>query len=453
MSTALLAPGESTFGSYGAFLRRRRTSVLGGALAGILVALAIVTLGPQTYAATTEVLVLGQVTGPAADQRATVNLDDEAQLLTSTEVLQGAAQRLGPGTAPEEIVEAVEASVAANTTVLSITYRASDPQTARRGADALAAAYLDQRQAQAHSRLDAALGWLDREQAEVEKQLQEVLVRIGRAEEQPTDRANRTVLISRLRQLRWQQADVAASVPLGGRIVSAAALPTSPRTPIPALVLISGAMAGLLAGCALGGLREYLSPRIRSAEDVARRLGAPVLTVVHASTARADLTRLATLVMDESDRPTAPARTFLVAATTPRVRGITEALAAALRQAGRETLLLRPEKPARTLIGAGRTAAAGPTGDDAQPPVSWDDEADAARERGEIVLIDGACGGIGALAPMVAEALIIVVEFGGTTPEELERAVAHLARDHHELVGIVGVTPRRSGRSPWDGAS
>jgi capsular polysaccharide biosynthesis protein len=450
MTTALLAPGESTFGAYRAFLARQRVAVLGGVLAGIVVATAVLILGPKTYAARAEVLVLGLVSGPAADAPATVNLDNEARVLTSTPVLQEAARRMGAGTDPRALEDAVEASVAANTTVLSITFRARDAEVARRGADALAAAYLADREASARARLDAALAWLKRERADVEGQLQQVILRLGTEAERTTDQATRTVLAGRLSRLRGQLAETAATVPLGGRLVSEAALPTVQRTPIPTLVLISGVMGGLLAGCALGGLRDVVSPRLCSAEDIMRRLGAPVLTVVDEATAHADLARLATLVIDESERAPSPVRSFLVAATTARVRGLADALGAALRDAGREAHLARVEVRTAVPVPAERTRVLEPVASAGHVPGLWDEEADAARARGEIVVIDGPADGAGVLAPMVADALIVVVDFGRTRPDQLQRAVAHLQREHHRLIGIVGARPAASGRSSWE---
>lgn len=453
MTAVELAPGESTFGSYAAFIRRRRVAVAGGLLCGFLAGLTLLTLGPKTYSATTDVLVLDVIAGPAANSTAqALNLDDEAQILTSSDVVRNAAGRMGERARGLDLSAATEVTVPANSTIVSITFRAPDPETARLGAQSLAESYLDQRHAEGRAQLDRATAWLQMQRAEAQEQLQTVLARLGTPEQQVADPAVRAELTSQLGRLRARLTAVLASVPLGGRVVADAMLPRSPRSPVPALVLVSGAMLGLLGGCALGALRDLLGPRILTADDVRRRTGAPVLTVLrHDEDSAQDVTRLANLVLDECDREPTAVRSFLVVSTSPRVRAIAEALVEALRRAGRETSVFRPEM--EPLIPGGsreRLAPARPHGRGA----ALDERVDAARTRGDIVVIDAPATGAGNLAPLVADALVVVVDLGETRPEVLDRALTHHHRDHHRLTGIVGVLPahrRRFGQRPSGG--
>jgi capsular polysaccharide biosynthesis protein len=453
-----LAPGESTVDAYGAFLVRQRVVVAGGVLAGLVAALAILVAGPRTYSATTEVLVLGLVDEPADDGRSVaINLDDEAQILTSAAVARDAAARMPGRQTARDMIDATDATVPANTTILSITFRAPDPVSARDGAQAMGAAYLAQREALGRARLDAALAWLETERADVQRQLQDVTVRLGTAAESVTDQANRTALAGRLGGLRARLSAASASVPLGGRVVSDAALPARPRTPVPALVLVSGLLGGLLLGTGLGASREFLGPRILNADDLSRRFGLPVLTEVDAGPkAPQDITRLANLVISECDREAGAVRSYLIATTSPQSRDIAGPLVDALRRSGRPTTLERPEDQGRPALRPPHGPA--PEGERAGGSqaggVSLEERVEAARRRGEIVVIDAPATGTGRLAPLVADALVVVVDFGRTSPDALENALDRLHREHHVLTGIIGVRPphgrRLRGRSPRD---
>lgn len=72
------------------------------------------------------------------------------------------------------------------------------------------------------------------------------------------------------------------------KVVSPAALPTAPSSPVPARILPIGALVGLLGGYVLAMIRHRQDTRIRNAEDVEENIGASVLGVLPANKALAE---------------------------------------------------------------------------------------------------------------------------------------------------------------------
>ena len=74
-----------------------------------------------------------------------VNLETEAQLVTSDTVAQRVSQRMGGGASIDEVLTGVRVKVSPNTQILEIHVRLSSPELARRRAQAFAATYLSYR--------------------------------------------------------------------------------------------------------------------------------------------------------------------------------------------------------------------------------------------------------------------------------------------------------------------
>lgn len=435
MRYAHALPQEETFSSYRAFLSAHRWTVAGATLVGLLGAVLLIAVGPKTYSSTTDVLLLELLdrAGDRADS-VSINLDTEAVVATSRPVLREAAVRMGGRVSATDIADAVEITVPANTTILSLTYRAPAPETAQRGARAVGLAYLSHRQAEAETVLRDVVVALERQRTELQTLLQPVTARIGTAAEQPSDRSLRNALTQELREVAAKQAEASSTVPLGGRIIATAESPGQSWTPAPVLVLASGLTVGVLAGLALAAARNRMAPRLRQASDIAARTGIPVLAVIRRGARREhDLARLVNLVLAETERPGRPVRSFLVAATSPRVGDVARTLAERLRIAGRATTVL-PTPPSLLTQFRPRQAA------------EFAARAEGALHRSDILLLDAAASGTGNLPSLMAEGLIAVVDLGDTSPDLLEMTLARLHRDHHRVTGVVAVESSASAR-------
>ncbi|OLT25534.1 hypothetical protein BJF83_05005 [Nocardiopsis sp. CNR-923] len=137
MDTDAPGPPGPELKEYTALLRRRWRMVGAGVLGGLVLATAAVFTLPSTYESTAAVQVrptgMAEFTGERSGRLAgDVNLDTEAQILTSDRVSAAAARRLaGPDTAPPstgDLRERVSLSVPPNSDVLEITYAARTPR-------------------------------------------------------------------------------------------------------------------------------------------------------------------------------------------------------------------------------------------------------------------------------------------------------------------------------------
>src|SRR5687767_11651516 len=134
------AVGRNRGSDYFRGLGRHWKLVAVGLVIGTLAALAYLSWAPREFRAETSVLVTPTITGtPVVDRSARINLDTEARLVTSTATVAAAAERLGMAPrAARELGDRVRVGVPPNSEVLDISFTASTPEDARRGALAFA---------------------------------------------------------------------------------------------------------------------------------------------------------------------------------------------------------------------------------------------------------------------------------------------------------------------------
>lgn len=282
------SPDQAQVADFGAMLRRRWWVVLAGVLVGIVAALEIVSLSPKTYTATASVLVTS--TGVSADDvtggrtSGEINLDTEAQLLTSIDVATRAQALLKWPEDPRTLADRVSASVPPNTSVLDIAFRAATPEDAQRGAQAFAKAYLDARKATAAAKVAEQVKGLQSQVAALQKSLQEVTGKIAALPETSPDHAyaiaQQNVLVNQISQLNARLSPLQATGIDPGRVIEDAKLPSVPTSPNPIIWLPSGVLGGLLLGLAVAALLQRVDRRVHNAADLRRVAGLPVLSTV-----------------------------------------------------------------------------------------------------------------------------------------------------------------------------
>lgn len=282
-------------------LRRRWLLLVGCVVFGGTAGLALMRLTPPAYTATTQVHVMpvgpqepgNQVT---PRQREPLNLDTEAQVAQSAVVAGRAARTLGVD-APEP----VEVSVPPNSAVLWISVSAADPAVSAAHSLAYADAYL------AHRR-ESALTALSEQQQAVLAKLRHVNTSLGTTirglSRLPKGSPERAIALQRQGVLDRQAASLAlkydalrtvAVTP--GAIISRAAPPAAPSSPSLPLYLGTGLMAGLLTGSVAAYARDRLDTRLRTAADVERLTGLPVLGDLSGSRGHGVLHELACAVV------------------------------------------------------------------------------------------------------------------------------------------------------------
>ena len=156
-------PDSFEAADYVGVLRRRWWIVLALTCVGIVGAFGYVTVAPKSYIATASV----NVNPTAADQSnavagsrtsgATVNLDTEAQVVTSTAVATMAGKTLHSTLTPYKLAAQINVTVPPNSSILDIACKASTPVGAADCANDFAKAYLQNRQQSAVNYVNAQL--------------------------------------------------------------------------------------------------------------------------------------------------------------------------------------------------------------------------------------------------------------------------------------------------------
>src|SRR4051812_4014520 len=143
-------PSSATFGEYTGALRRRWWVLVLGAVIGLGLAAAYLLVAPKTYISTAAVRVdqIGTEsdnTLEGARLNSGVNMDTEAQLVTSQAVSSRAKVNLQTTEIVGQLVQHVSVGVPANTNVLRISFTDNTAVGAQKGAEAYAKAYLENR--------------------------------------------------------------------------------------------------------------------------------------------------------------------------------------------------------------------------------------------------------------------------------------------------------------------
>ncbi|MFG1947870.1 Wzz/FepE/Etk N-terminal domain-containing protein [Nonomuraea sp. NPDC048826] len=271
-------------GDHFALLRRRWLLFLGCFLAGGTAGLALMRVTPPSYTATTLVLVSPVGIGEPGNQvtsrqREQLNLDTEAQIAQSAVVATRAAEQMGSGDLEPAVV-----TVPPNSAVLSVSVTAADPGDAALQSRAYAQAYLEHRGDSARETVAAqqrlVAGKLKQAGTALSAVIDE-LPGLARGSAGHTRAVLRQNVLSRQVAALTQKYDVLKTLAVTpGQIISAATPPQEPSAPSLPLHLGSGLMAGLLAGAAAAQVRDRLDTRLRTAADVERLTGLPVLADV-----------------------------------------------------------------------------------------------------------------------------------------------------------------------------
>jgi Mrp family chromosome partitioning ATPase len=244
---------------------------------------------PRVYESSTSVLV--QPTGAGQDTNVSggrtkgeINLDTEAQLVRSTAVAAGAATLLRTDTAPDVLAAAVSVKVPANTSVLVITFKASDARSAQAGSHAFAEAYLRNREETASTDLAEQIATIDSKLKQLNAALAPINARLATLRQDSTERPNlesqRSTITSQVNTLSARLNQLVTTTVSAGKIIRDANLPDRPSKPVLPLNLGGGAALGLLLGAGAALLRERLDRRIRRPADLTRRCDVPVLAAL-----------------------------------------------------------------------------------------------------------------------------------------------------------------------------
>jgi polysaccharide biosynthesis transport protein len=258
-----------------------------------ILAIALLTLGVALFLSSRQTpiyesqvrLLVTPVEGVEADSPSLIplNLATETQLVSSVAVAQIVATNLNIPGPPRNLLGDLSVDNPAETEILEISYRDSDPRQAQRISMAFAQGYLQFREETATRAILKSAEVIQSEIAVLTQQLQTMEQRLQDMSATDPNRANleasASVVRSRILDRQLAQASLPSEVTVG-RIIEPADQPTSPVSPNHAVNGAFGLVAGLAIGIGLAFLRDRLSGRLRSPEGIEAYLEAPVLGAI-----------------------------------------------------------------------------------------------------------------------------------------------------------------------------
>src|SRR5215211_1254716 len=236
------------------------------------------------YEATASVLVrpLGATsieTGRRPDQ--IVSMAGEQRIMQSEAVAAIAGRKLGVTATPPELLEHLSVDVPADSQILRVHFRAVDPRTAQRGADAFAQAFLAFRKEDVGRRVANSRSSLQRQIAALAaKKAGQDAISAPDSSATPEQRRGALELAdsySKQQAALEQQLATLEQLNLSpGAVIEPAALPTSASRARPIRVGL-GLVVGLVVGILAAFLSDRTDTRLRGPGELAERLGRPIL--------------------------------------------------------------------------------------------------------------------------------------------------------------------------------
>lgn len=362
-------PRSMDMREYWRAVRRRWRLVAAVTVLGAALSLGYALYAGPTYSATAEVLVAPVTQGPlnvSVQPNQLVNMSTEQTVAQSAPVIDGAAKLMGTpsgalqAAAGRLTVTIPSTSPTTTSNLLQMTWRASTARAAQRGADAFANAYLAYRHAQLAGEIARWSATLNVEARSLQKRAAQLSAQVNGLTGASPTRQNLVIRLSQTTSQLGRTNTQLTALPTvddsGGRAI-AAALPLSPASQGPLVLLALGAIIGLLAGFVLAFIRDVLDDRVHDPAQLEAKLAAATIGVLPPASRLRRRLSLATVADPYSHaaeavralRATLSAaaaraemRSILVVAADSSVSAsrITAELGVALAESGRRVLLV-----------------------------------------------------------------------------------------------------------------
>ena len=438
--------------------------VLVGMLIGAAVALLVTALLHKRYTATSRVLVsatgVENTSQSSARTNTGINLDTEAQLVKSAAVVERATQTYRPLTKQtfEDLVSDISVTVPPNTTVLEIAFTANAAKVARAGANALATAYLADRQGNAQNVLDRQKRNAQQSVAALTSELQNVSQQAAASKTNGYLRTRIALVKNQIDSENRQIVTLGTVQITPGRVITAASLPVKASSPSMIINLASGIGLGLILGLLAAWLLLRYRRKVRRPDDVTHVVDMPCLAVLSrprkGSAARAEQYRRLALVSTSAVHD-ARRLVFATPLISPSGNQVAAEVAAALVRGGTSTVMLRvnaPDVNGRRPRGVEMLSV--PNAEAVSPgePLA----AGLDRARGDHDLLVVAAGGASTTADAaavaaLADAVVLVVDVG-TRSRHVRAAVRALDEVGAPMLGVV-LVPKGKATEPDDPAA
>jgi capsular exopolysaccharide synthesis family protein len=272
------------FEDYVAAIGRRKKLIAIVVIACVVLGAAYSVLSTKQYTAESRVSVT-PVFDPSSPQGEEVNIETERGIAKSSAVAGIAQEILGSNTSPADLLDRLSVSVVGDSTILSIKYSHTDPESAFRGANAFAQAYLDFRSSEADSANRQAREQTEgdrddkvQQRTEIESQLQSLERGTPEYDEAA---AQAQTLDGQISQLEAQLQDLRSQSQADpGTIFDEAEVPGAPSSPGLLLNVAGATVIGLLLALTATFVleRKNLGNR-RDPEPVAPRTEPPATAI------------------------------------------------------------------------------------------------------------------------------------------------------------------------------
>jgi succinoglycan biosynthesis transport protein ExoP len=286
-------------------------------------------------------------------------------LMTTRPVLEGVISKLGLSISVDDLAEKIQTEVVGNTQLIQIKVDDTNPQLAAQIANTLFEAFSEQNMAEQAQRYTTSKQSLETQLNQLDQQIQDTNQALNDLGTDPAQQAERDQLNATLAQYRqsytnllqsYEQVRLAEAQSVSTIVQKEPAIPpVKPIKPQTMKNTLLAAVVGLMLGGGVIILIESLDDTIKSAEEITRELGLPVIGII--PTHEPDNTRLVTIEEPMSPVSEAfrslrtnlqftsidhPLRSLLVTSPSPEDGKSTIAgnLGVIMAQAGRRVLLV-----------------------------------------------------------------------------------------------------------------
>jgi Mrp family chromosome partitioning ATPase/LPS O-antigen subunit length determinant protein (WzzB/FepE family) len=231
--------------------------------------------------------VLSGSSGSTQDVDRQAAVAKQADIMTSTIVLDRAARLLGGATSTQQVRSALDVRPSKNLTGITIDAKAGDAASARAMANAVGTAYQQVSNERTTRDAQQAIAGIDKLVARLQAEINSTPQGVGGSQT-----SRQQALSSQIADLKQREQDITTQLavnPSGVELFEQAQLPDAPTQPKPELFALLGAVLGAIGAGGWAWWAAARNQRAEQREDPARILGAPLLGEVPRFRARQPL--------------------------------------------------------------------------------------------------------------------------------------------------------------------
>jgi capsular exopolysaccharide synthesis family protein len=261
----------------------RRWSIVAITLLTVAVALLVSARQTPIYQSQAGILVTPIDTGAEFTTPETPNLATEAELISSVAVASIVADDLGIEGDPRDLLVNLSVDQPTDTEILQVSYRQPDQVQAQRLAMGFAEGYLQFREAAASKLIVERAKDLEAQIVALQQRLKTVQENLARLPADDPRSVSLQTEVASLQNVILQTEVARLGLPRevsGGEVIQAASVPMSPVSPNLVVNGMLGLVVGLVLGIGLALVRDRMSGRLRSTDEVEEYLEAPVLGLI-----------------------------------------------------------------------------------------------------------------------------------------------------------------------------